>query len=154
MNVPEVAQRIRQAVFHELPTGAAWLRVRDGEETTLDTLLPPGISRPFGLIGGMRQTLRTGLGSVAESEVSLHLSVVSGDGESVPVSKETMPALVRALLNTARQREPDAGSLAEWAPRVLAAETEMIPQLGRPTPEEHAAGVRHAVWPVFAAVVA
>ena len=151
VNVPSVAGRIRAAVFPELPSGAAWLR-RDGAiETQLASHMTDGQVGGVGILAFVRQTIRASLGSAAEQAVELRLLLVSPQGDTREVSGRAGADLVRALLSATRQREP--ADTATWSASLAAAEQAALPVLGRPTSAEFETGVRHAVWPVFAAVV-
>jgi hypothetical protein len=153
LNSPEVASRLRDAAFPPLPVGAAWLRFGEGVNARLDRMLPTGTSRPFGVLAVLRHTIRTALGNVTEQGVRLRLAIVLASGEVHDVSEEDGPLLVRILLASSRQREPDADQLTLWPARLEAAERELLPRLGEESEEERREQIRHALWPVFAAVV-
>jgi hypothetical protein len=101
----------------------------------------------------MRQTIRAQLGTPTEQRIELHVRLVSQANQIFEVAPENRPAMIRLLLNSVRQREPDAEQAPLWSERIAAAERSLLPQFGRPTELEHQSGVRHAVWPVLAAVV-
>lgn len=153
LNTPEVVSRLRALVFPNEPTGAAWLRPPEGAESSFDDVLPNGLRRPFGVIAVMRQTIRTQLGTPAEQKLELHLRIVSQSSEPFEPPADKKATIVRLLIGAVRQREPVADQVLQLVERMSAVERGLLPQLGRPTDAEHQTGIRHAVWPAFAAVV-
>jgi hypothetical protein len=153
LNTPEVATRLRASVFPAQPTGAAWLRAPEGAETTFESLLPDGVSQPCGVSVFMRQTIRTSLGTPTEQAVELRLLLISENGTFLEITGDQRASLIRALLSAVRQREPMPEHAAAWADRIASAERSILPLLGRPTQPEHQNGVRHAIWPILAAVI-
>lgn len=151
LNTPSVTSVLRASVSPTKPTGAAWLRPREGGVAAFDASLPGSVMRPFGLAGLLRQTLRLESGNAVERGVELHLFVLPAEGDSTELSSDQRGAVVRTLLTAARIQTPPLAS--DWPQRLLTFEQEALNRLARPTPDEFRDGIRHAVWPVISCVV-
>jgi len=151
LNASAVLRHLRASALPERPTGAARLRPKDGGVAAFDAVLPPGVKRPFGLAAFIRQEIRVESGNALERGVELRVFVVRSDGEMTEPDPPGRAALVRALMETSRVQNPDTST--SWPETLKKAESRVIPQLGRPTPDQFRDGVRYAVWPILAAVV-
>jgi superfamily II DNA or RNA helicase len=151
LNTSRVAVGLRQAAFPDQPTGVALLRsnenigqlVTDAEKST---------KAEVGVLIMMRHTIRAALGAATEQSVSLHGYFVRDKGRIEELSPAKRTAAIDAILTAQRRRSTDDASLASWADTMQHAESIAIPQLGRPTPDQHQQGIRHAVWPLLSAV--
>lgn len=146
LNVPVVADALRTTVFPKLPSGAAHLRwnVQLERPACLDKL--PAVVLVFA-----RQTLRTDPKSAwAEHALALHCYVVR-DGAAALVPAAERADLVRGLLGATVRLKPDLSP--EFLASAVAVETTVAHELRRPTEDELAGGIRHAVTPLVAAAV-
>lgn len=141
-NVAVVTRALRAHGLPAAPTGAAQVRWPDGEARPHDG--------PFGVVIVARQSVRWEHGSYVEHASTLHCAIVGANGQSTSLEPHAKGALVRALERATVRREP------ENAPALVAAirqaEASMLIELRRPSDEDRE--VRHAVTPLFAAVVA
>lgn len=154
INLPEVALRLREAVFPELATGAAWLRRSQQLDGLLGDASTRFLSSPaseIGVLVFLRQTIRLALGSTSEQRVEMRALLVWEDGTTEEITGDARAALLRGLLGATRQRDPAGAD--SWGQRLQQSERDGLPLFGRPTASEFQAGVRHAVWPIFAAVL-
>ncbi|MBI3944332.1 MAG: DEAD/DEAH box helicase [Armatimonadetes bacterium] len=148
LNLPEIAERMRRTVAPARPAGAAYLRLPSGVS------LPHGMGSPFGVLGFVRQTLQSLQGRHTERGTTLHLFLVPAQGEPCEAQEDERAVMVRSLVRAVRQREPLGGRPEErLLQRLAITEAELWTQLRRPTEGDRSAGIRHAVWPIFAAIV-
>lgn len=144
LNVPEVANRLKQMLAHPLPSGAAFLR----RPSELDALL---VERgPIALIGFLRQTIQQELGRATERGLALYLYAVSNDGKARALNDVERAGVVRACIGAVRLRDPME---SELLPKLPDLERTLGQALRRPTSEEVKAGLRHIIWPVAAMVL-
>ncbi|CAN5330732.1 hypothetical protein BH09GEM1_BH09GEM1_42430 [soil metagenome] len=147
-NTPVVAEILRASVLAATPTGAAWVR---SSPALMDVLKSIEVSTPFGVLVLARQTIRTSKGSATELKTRLVTHVMSATGEATELDANNAAKVLRLLIASQRQREPQSDSV--WPERLDAAERDLLPLLGRPSAEELENGIRHAVWPMFAGVI-
>lgn len=148
LNVKPVAEALRRVAFPTISTGAAHLR------WSAEIPLPaPAEGRlAFGALAFLRQTLKTEpQAGWVEIGTSLCCCVLNA-GETSPVLLEA--ADKRRLFDglsaaTVRVKPHPDDNLTE---ELAAAEQRVADELRRPTDEDIALGVRHAVTPVLAAV--
>lgn len=147
INHPTVAQALRKAAFPELPTGAAHLRWPRA------ACLPNAChTRTCGILFLLRQSVRTDskVGWV-EHGVQLLGYRVELNGECLPLTGVEKGQVIRCIFRSTIRTKPEDG---EWPSLLARGEAEMIDSLRRPSEEELASGIRHAVTSLFAAVVA
>jgi hypothetical protein len=108
-------------------------------------------SLPFGVVAAVRITLKRDVnGQWSEIGSALHLYCVSDCGK-VEVVRADKGDLIRALLDSTIRKTADPESSMPTV--LLAAEQDIIKSLWKPTDQELPAGIRHAVLPLFAAVI-
>jgi len=147
LNRPEAAEVLRRVAFPSQSAGAAWLRWPD------DTPLPTGVAGgAFGVLVLLKQTLRRdSSGFWTEVGHSLHTYVMAA--ESCQEEKDDSRAsLLRAIFRSSVRKGPDAGSHL-LIDRLRTEEASLCESLRAPTPEELGNRVRHAVSPLFAAIL-
>ncbi len=146
LNVKPVAELIRKHALPEQPCGAAYLRWPTGEEP------PPHLgTKPFGVCVLLRQTLgRDRMSGWLEQGYAIHC-FTTRDGSGGEVTGEDKARLLRGLFRATVRKtaEPAEGLVQEL--EVL--EREITTGLQRPTEEELAGQVRHAVTPLFCAII-
>ena len=147
LNSEPVAQALRDCAFPVQLTGAAYLRWDSIEP------LPSCVAvHPFAVLIFMRQTVRLDKkGGWEEVGQSLRCYVILKSGEVVPVEGAEGGVLLRGLFRAVIRRTPEnTDGLVE---RMPGQESQLADQLRKPTEEELHAGIRHAVTPLFAAIV-
>jgi superfamily II DNA or RNA helicase len=147
LNLDDVQELMRRLAFPERPTGAAHLRWSD------EAALPAALSATlFGLMSFVRQTVKTDLKSGwSEVNSSLRVFHVVGVDEPVEMVQADKRLIVDGLLRATVRTKPATAN--ELVARLADLEDTLAQQLRRPTDAELAAGVRHAVMPVFVAIV-
>jgi hypothetical protein len=143
-NSPFLAQALRQLAFPELPAGAAHVRWPEGSARPVSGL--------FGVVIVARQTVRSEHGTFAERGISLYGTIVEASGAQRALNSDEKGALVRNLMRATVRR--DADDSAPLRAAMQAAEADLVVSLRRPTDEDRANGLSHAVIPILAAVVA
>jgi superfamily II DNA or RNA helicase len=146
LNLPVVCEALRKAAFPAQGVGAGWLRWPSNEPK-------PDFagSSPFGVIAAVRITLKRDVnGQWSEVATALRTYCVR-DGDKVEVVGSEKGRLIRALLDSTIRKSAEPESSLPTA--LLAAEREIIQSLWKPSDQELPAGIRHAVLPLFAAVV-
>jgi superfamily II DNA or RNA helicase len=146
LNLKPVSEALRRLAFPTTPVGAAHLRWSD------DHPLPPQAVKPFGVLVFLRQTVRTDpKAGWVEQASSLHCYVLAPDAEPVAVDGSDKGVLLRGLFGAGVRNKPE---LVEPLLSMLATkEIELANHLRRPSDREMRFGVRHAVTPLFAAIV-
>jgi superfamily II DNA or RNA helicase len=146
LNLPVVAEALRRAGIPNQPSGGAWLR------WTPAGALPDGITAlPFGVIALVRETLRRdNNGQWSEIGPALHIQVLQA-GTVTEIEGQAKGDLVRNLLRCGIRKAGEAKHPLSAA--VGETEKQAITNLWKPTEEDLKAGIRHAVLPLFAAVV-
>jgi hypothetical protein len=143
LNLPPVAEALRRHAFPRLPSGAAHLRWPAG--------VPAPSSSPFGVLALLRQTIQTRAAAWVEHGTALWLYLLAGDGEPILVQGEPKGQLLRGLFaSTIRLKPATPGDLID---RLRHHEVEIAQALRPPDDRERDLGLRHAVCPLFAAVV-
>ena len=148
LNRPEGAEVLRRTAFPTQFAGAAWLRWPEGSP------LPEAVlSDPFGVLIFLKQTLRRDLtGSWSEIASSLHAYVV--DANEYREHKDgSRGILIRNLARAGIRKGPDENRAA-LVESVQEQEQSICELLRQPTAEEFENKTRHAVVPLFAAMVA
>ena len=147
LNSPAVVQALRRLIIPDMPVGAAHLRWPDKAP------LPGGLEGyPFGVLAFMRQSVRIGPQGWVEAGVALRTWVVAAGGACIPVSGPEQATLVRTLLDAVVRLEPEVAPELMGAMR--AEEERLVQELRRPSDKDREERVFHAVFPIFAAVVA
>jgi superfamily II DNA or RNA helicase len=147
LNLEPVAQALRNCAFPIQLAGAAYLRWAVGEP------LPSCVSvLPFGALIFMRQSVRMDKkGGWEEVEQILCCYSITKSGEVLPIEGAEGGVLLRGLFRAVIRRSPeDTDGLVEMMP---SQELRLADLLRKPTEEELHAGIRHAVTPLFAAIV-
>lgn len=146
LNVPVVADALRRVAFPSQVSGAAWLRWPGG------AVLPRSVeSLPFGVVVMVRETLkRDSNGQWSEIGPSLHAYVVQS-GTSVELDGSDKGELVRNLLRSTIRKTGEGNH--PTSVMVGEAERQAVTALWKPSEDDLKLGVRHAVLPLFAAVV-
>jgi superfamily II DNA or RNA helicase len=147
LNSPPIADALRRLAFPNAAAGAAHLRWRPGLP------LPDGATAElFGVLVYLRQTVRPDhVSGWAEQSNSLVCFIVSAAAPPLEVDGVAKGQLLRGLfVATVRAKPERDGALI---PALAEAEVALRTTLWRPTSNEMAKNVRHAVMPLFAATV-
>ena len=147
LNVPAVAEALRATAFPAPPTGAAHLRMAEPLSSACE-----GLGRVFGVLCLARQTVRTEEQVWVESSSSLHVYVLRPGGEAMEVLGVAKGELLRGLFTASARITPE--SAPDLVDSLINEEQRLIEALRYPSEEELEAGVRHAITPLLAAVVA
>lgn len=145
LNVPAVASALRRVAFPEAECGAAHIRWPKNVD------LPLGLQPPFGVVVLMKQALRMEQAAWSEGPLTLHCYVVRLDGDAASAEGADRALLLRGIFKATVRTRPEEG--ADLQDRVAAAERSLADSLRRITRQEFEQGARHAVLPLFAAVV-
>ena len=148
LNLKPVTEVLRRLAFPPLRTGAAQLR------WNADFPVPSQAKgKVFGALVLMRQTVRTdNMMGWIEQGTTLHCFLVEESNPPMPVTDADKAILMRGLFGATIRTKPEpADSLLQY---LLTAEAELTNQLRRPSEREIRLGVRHAVTPLLAALVA
>jgi hypothetical protein len=113
--------------------------------------MPIELPAPFGVLVLLRQTLQSQQGNWAELMTALHCSAIPRDGDPVPVDGQLRAALLRGLFAATIRAKPEEDSVL--LDRLVIEEAAKTATLRRIEETDHARQVRHAVLPLFAAVV-
>jgi superfamily II DNA or RNA helicase len=147
LNRSEAAEVLRRTAFPQQFAGAAWLRWP--EQVALPEGVPGG---QFGVLLFLKQTLRRDTsGFWTEVGQSLHAYLITPD-TCREERDEARGSLLRAIFRAGIRKGPDAdtGTLIE---EVRKQEDLVCESLRQPSQEELASRLRHAVTPLFAAIV-
>jgi len=146
LNSVPVTQALRRLAFPIEPVGAAHLR------WPVSRALPQDVSFPFGVLVFLKQTLRSEQGSWTEISNSLHCYVLPRNEQALLIESDTRAALLRGLFGSTVRTRPDDDRL--FAQHLLDEEATLIDGLRRLAPDDAERRIRHAVTPIFAAIVA
>ncbi|MFZ2103788.1 MAG: type IIL restriction-modification enzyme MmeI, partial [Roseiarcus sp.] len=143
LNVPLVAQKLREAFLPDRVAGAAYL--------TRPALLPGELPRgSFGLLGFLRQTLRSGE-RATEDRLSFHTYLMSADStHPLELDRKLAFELIKRLHEASRIREPQPIGVEA---AIEMAESTILQEMRRPSESDLAERIRHVVWPLAAIVV-
>jgi hypothetical protein len=146
LNLTVVCEALRKVAFPAQPAGAAWLRWPS-------SVVKPEFAQllPLALLALVRLTFRRDVnGQWSEVGPSLRMYSVR-EGQTIEITGTDKGQLLRALLDSTIRKSAEVDSPL---PASLAtAEREMIEALRKPTDQELPAGIRHAVFPIFAGIV-
>ena len=148
LNVGPVQSVLRKLAFPAGVVGPAQLRWPAGVN------LPEGFPPPlWGVLVLLRQTARMdALAGWIEQGYGLHCFRVSEAGVAHPVEGQAKGQLLRGLFAaTVRTKPEDAPALTA---AIAGSERELIKELRRPSEADGQNRVRHAVYPLLAAIVA
>lgn len=147
LNLKPVAEALRRLAFPAVPTGAAHVR------WDAKFPLPPQVTgKPFGVLVFLRQTVRTDpKAGWVEQGNGLHCHVVTADAEPRVVEGVEKGMLFRGLFGAGVRNKPEL--VESLLASLAASERDLANQLRRPSEREMRFGIRHAVTPLFAAVV-
>jgi hypothetical protein len=143
LNLAPVAEALRRHAFPRLPSGAAHLRWPAG--------VPVPSSSPFGVLAFLRQTVQTRTAGWVEHGTALWVYLLAGDADPILVQGEPKGQLLRGLFASTIRLKP--AMPAELIARLRHHEVEIAQALRPPDDRERNLGLRHAVCPLFAAVV-
>lgn len=145
LNSSPVTQALRRLAFPPEPSGAAHVRWPAGKP------LPREVPFPFGVLVLLKQTLRSEKGSWTEVSNSLHCSLIPREGAVVSIEDSDRALLLRGLFQASVRSKPEEDrTLSE---RLLAEETALTGALRSLAPDDGERRIRHAVMPLFAAIV-
>ena len=100
LNVPEIADYIRDAFWPEKSTGAGYLTLkRPATDDTQD-------AEPLGILFFLRQTVRQELGRTSEEHLSLRAFTISKGEGPVALSSQGTAKIIRDLADATRIRAP------------------------------------------------
>jgi hypothetical protein len=146
LNMKPVVDLLRKHAFPALPSGGAYLRWQKA------SAIRPHSGFPFGVVVFLRQTVKSDyrMGYV-EQATTLHAFVVDPDGSTNEIGGTEKAEILDGLTRSAPLRnKPDFPQLLD---RVKQRERELAANLTKPSESEFRASMRHAVTPLFAAVV-
>ena len=146
LNLPSVSDALAKTAFPDGAVGPAYLRWPD----SLD-LPSTGYRLPFGVLVLSRQTLQQDMNGVwNERRVSMHVYASKGTDLAEIVNAEKgklMRGIFRGVIR--KSSEPIEALIQSLSQ----AENELTESLRRPTEADLQAKVRHAVTPIFAAII-
>ena len=147
LNRTEATEVLRRLAFPEQSAGAAQLRWPD------NTPIPQHVTgSSFGALVFLKQTLkREASGYWTEIAVRLHTYVVT-PSECREAIGEEKPVLIRGILDSGIRREHD-GDRYGFVGLMLRHERLLRDTLRQPSTKEFESKVRHAVTPLFAAII-
>ena len=146
LNHPSVGDALAKTAFPEGAVGPAYLRWPD----SLD-LPSTAYHLPFGVLVFSRQTLQQDMNGVwNERRVSMHVYVSNGTDLTEIVSAEKGKLMRGIFRGVIRKSSEPIEALIQSLSR---AENELTESLRRPTEADLQAKVRHAVTPIFAAII-
>jgi hypothetical protein len=144
LNSSPVTQALRRIVFPAEPSGAAHVRWPVGKP-------PSDVPFPFGVLVLLKQSLRSEQGSWTEVSDSLHCFLIPREGPVVPIDNADRAVLLRGLFGAIVRIKPEEDRML--AERLLVEETALTSALRSLDPHDGERRVRHAVMPLFAAIV-
>jgi superfamily II DNA or RNA helicase len=146
LNVPSLAATLRSVGFPDQPSGAAFLRW--SESALPPALVPRGV---VGVIVLARMLIGASSGTgLNEHGTTLHLQLVPQNGAPTEIGAPESGAIVRSILAASIRSKPDASE--EMLNKIGQAEAAFIQQYRRRSDDDLEAGLRYAVFPLFAAV--
>lgn len=146
LNHPSVGDALAKTAFPDGVVGPAYLRWPDSAD-----LPSPSYHLPFGVLVLSRQTLQQDINGIwNERRVSMHVYVSTGDALTEIGGQEKGKLLRGVFRGVIRKSAEPIESLIESLSR---AENELTESLRRPTEADLQAKVRHAVTPIFAAII-
>lgn len=145
LNSSPVSQALRRLAFPSEPVGAAHLRWPDRDS------VPRNLPLPFGVLVLLKQTLRSEQGSWIEVSSSLHCFGISEDSPPVPFEGADRARLLRGLFAAKVKIRPDDDAILPG--KLADAESALVASLRQLSEDDATQRVRHAVLPLFGAVV-
>jgi hypothetical protein len=137
---------LAKTAFPEGIVGPAYLRWPDSVD-----LPSASYHLPFGVLALTRQTLQQDMNGVwNERRVSMHLYVFTGHDQS-EIGGAEKGKLMRGIFRGVIRKTPEP--IEALIQSISTAEKELVESLRRPSEAELQAKVRHAVTPIFAAIV-
>lgn len=147
LNLKPVCDLLRRFAFPSSPVGAACLRWPRDSPTPR-----PQLKHPFGVLVFLRQTVKADqrVGYVEQAS-SLHCYVLPSNSPYLQLLGQEKAALMRGIFEASPLRsKPDVGGLFGELARQ---EPDLANELRKPIESEMRSGIRHAVTPLFTAVV-
>jgi hypothetical protein len=147
LNVPVVAELLRKAAFPKMATGAAHLRWP--ASVPAEGIFP---GKPVAVFALVRQSFKTDQRTGwAEQGSSLFCFIAGAKGEVRPIEGTYKQVLLHALAKGVVRIKPDDNNII--VAELRNTETQLCNTLRRPSDAELSEGIRHAVVPLFAAVL-
>jgi superfamily II DNA or RNA helicase len=147
LNVPSLAKTLRSVGFPDQSTGAAFLRWSE-------SALPPAVV-PRGVVGVLalaRMTVGVSPGTgLNEHGTALRVHLVPETGMATEVSAPESGGIVRSILAASIRNKPDVSE--ELLSKMGQVEATLIQEYRTRSEADAEAGLRYAVFPLFAAVV-
>jgi SNF2 family DNA or RNA helicase len=146
LNLKPVSELLRKYAFPDQACGAGYLRWPSAMG------LPKFIPKlPFGIITFLRQTLRMDrMGGWLEQGHTIHCFLI-GTNSNSEVTGEDKQHLLRGLFRASIRKTAEPSE--NLVKSLIAMEREVTEHLRRPSDEELTNQVRHAVTPLFAAII-
>lgn len=146
VNLSAVRQALHTAAFPTSPAGAFYIRWPS------ETPFPEGMaSERFFLLFFMRQSVRTAQSGWIEGGLSMHIFALIKEGQAFPLTgRQRRMAIDGLVAGTPRVKAPPSDDATK---HLVQTEQKLTLELQRPTDEELAGGVRHAVWPIGCGLV-
>ncbi len=145
LNSSPVTQALRRLVFPPQPSGAAHVRWPVGQPPPID------VPFPFGVLVLLKQTLRSEQGTWSEVSNSLHCFLIPHEGPIIPIDENQRAVMLRGLFRAIVRSKPEEDRML--IERLLVEEAALIGALRSLAPEDGERRVRHAVTPLFAAII-
>jgi hypothetical protein len=145
LNLRPVAELLRKHAFPDIPSGAAYLRWPANTDPFSADQLPGGVVI---LLKQMLQMDRRG--GWLEVASSIHVFKITPIS-AVEVIGEDKGSILRGLFRSTLRKS--AESVPPLTNKLQKSESELVETLRRPTPDELARQIRHAVTPLLAAVI-
>jgi hypothetical protein len=147
LNSEPLATALREFAFPKMPAGGAHVKLAaDWRSEKVAKSVPVGIL--FFLVQPMQALQQAGW---QELTARLVCYEVSPDGTSKVVEEKEMRSLLRGLLKASPRIKPSADQ--QLISAIASSELRLFEDLRRPTDQQMANGIRHAVTPIFAGVV-
>ncbi len=149
LNVGPISEAIRNLAFPDQPVGAAHLRWPVG----FDLPSPVAGETSFGVLVYLRQTIRTNqLTGWTDAGTCLVFYVIGAANDPISIDGIDRRLLFDGLIAATIRIKPDSAD--ELISRLSAAEDSLRSMLRQPSESEVELGIRHAVSPIFAGVIA
>ena len=143
LNQPAIAEVLRRFAFPDRCYGAAFLRWPTG--------VPVPASFPFGVLAFVRQTLQARGNVWVEHSNSLVVYVLTSNSEPLLLEGEAKGCMLRGLFAAGIRLK--ASPESPYLERLAQAEATIGDHLRPPDLQERERNLRHAVVPIFAAIV-
>jgi len=147
LNIPEIANAIREAAFPALPTGAAFLRWSEEGEVPDDLQ-----NKEIGLLVVARLAVRAFMGSGwDELRAELHVWKIDGENESIELNAPDSGAVLRSAIAASIRTKSDSENALVASLEKL--ESELTERYRIRNEADVSGGTRYAVFPIFAGLI-